>query len=285
MRSLRPLQNGAAALDPRDKDYEHHRLEALWVHQWNNRVNRDLLEAVLQSPEPRARAQAVRVLCYWRDRVPEALALLKRAAADEAPRVRLEAVRACSFFRQWEAADVALTALAKPTDYYLDYCLKETLRQLEQWWKPAIGEGKPLAAANPAGIEFVLSSVASGDLPKLPRTEPVLGAILTRPGLPELDRLAALSELAAQKRTSMAAQLLAHLEPALSSGSQGVDDLARLLTKQSAADLENVRPDVGAAERGESAGCRSRGRTRESDVGRWFDRCPVEGGWLRSPRG
>ena len=28
-------------------------------------------------PEPRARAQAVRVLCYWRDRVPDALALLQ----------------------------------------------------------------------------------------------------------------------------------------------------------------------------------------------------------------
>ena len=54
--------------------------------------------ACSQSPEPRARAQAVRVLCYWRDRVPDALALLKPAAEDENPRVRLEAVRAASFF-------------------------------------------------------------------------------------------------------------------------------------------------------------------------------------------
>ena len=59
-------QNGGRRSTRRDKDYEHHLLEALWVHQWHNRVNRDLLEAVLQSPEPRARAQAVRVLCYWR---------------------------------------------------------------------------------------------------------------------------------------------------------------------------------------------------------------------------
>ncbi len=58
----------------------------------------DLLKRVLRSPEPHARAAATRVLCYWRDRVPEALALLKVQADDENPRVRLEAVRAASFF-------------------------------------------------------------------------------------------------------------------------------------------------------------------------------------------
>src|SRR5437762_3356528 len=82
------------ALDKKDKDYEHNRLEALWVHQWHNVVNLDLLNAVLKSPEPRARAQAVRVLCYWRDRVPGALDMVGKAIQDPAPRVRLEAVRA-----------------------------------------------------------------------------------------------------------------------------------------------------------------------------------------------
>ena len=56
-----------------DPDYEHHLLEALWVHQWHNVVDVDLLQAMLRSPEPRARAAATRVLCYWRDRVPSAL--------------------------------------------------------------------------------------------------------------------------------------------------------------------------------------------------------------------
>jgi mono/diheme cytochrome c family protein len=72
------------------------------------------------------------VLCYWRDRVPEALALLKAQAADEHPRVRLEAVRAASFFRGADlpaAYDVAYTPLTKPSDYYLDYIYQETLRQ------------------------------------------------------------------------------------------------------------------------------------------------------------
>ena len=38
-------------------------------------------------------------LCYWRDRVDDPLGLSKVQAGDEHPRVRLEAVRAASFFR------------------------------------------------------------------------------------------------------------------------------------------------------------------------------------------
>jgi len=69
-------------------------MEALWVHQYQNVVNADLLKRMLKSPDFHARAAATRVLCYWRDRVPGALDLLKTLAADSYPRVRLEAVRA-----------------------------------------------------------------------------------------------------------------------------------------------------------------------------------------------
>jgi mono/diheme cytochrome c family protein/glucose/arabinose dehydrogenase len=125
-------QKWEKALDKKDKDYEHHRLEALWVHQWHNVVNASLLNDVLKSPEPRARAQAVRVLCYWRDRVPQAIDLVGNAIKDPAPRVRLEAVRALSFFNGTDtpkAIEFAkLVSLEK--DYYIDYCFKETMKQL-----------------------------------------------------------------------------------------------------------------------------------------------------------
>src|SRR5437016_2067999 len=65
-----------SAAKPED---QHSLLEALWVYQWHNVVNEPLLRQMLKSPEPRARAQAVRVLCYWRDRVHEPLALLRAA--------------------------------------------------------------------------------------------------------------------------------------------------------------------------------------------------------------
>ena len=54
----------------------------------------ELLKKLLSCSEPRARAAATRVLCYWRDRVDEPLDLLRKQVNDEHPRVRLEAIRA-----------------------------------------------------------------------------------------------------------------------------------------------------------------------------------------------
>ncbi|MSU35942.1 MAG: azurin [Pedosphaera sp.] len=127
-----------ASLNSKDPAYEHHKLEGLWVHQWQNVVDESLLKEMLRSPDHRARAASTRVLCYWRDRVKDPLALLKVQVADSHPRVRLEAVRACSFFTTREAGDIALMALEKEADpnkpdYYIKYCLDETLKQLDKY--------------------------------------------------------------------------------------------------------------------------------------------------------
>ena len=79
-----------------------------------------------------ARAAATRVLCYWRDRIPYALGLLKVQASDEHPRVRLEAARAASFFTTPQAAEVALEVLNHPMDKYLKYTLDETMNTLDR---------------------------------------------------------------------------------------------------------------------------------------------------------
>ena len=106
----------AAGLEKNDPAYEHAMVEALWVHQWMNVVDTKLLENRLKSPDFHTRAAATRVLCYWRDRVPGALELLRTMATDESPRVRLEAVRTCSFFPEAKAAHVALASLKFPAD-------------------------------------------------------------------------------------------------------------------------------------------------------------------------
>ena len=134
------LKKWSTALDKKDKDYEHHMLEALWVHQWHNVVDEDLLKRTLRSPDFHARAAATRVLCYWRDRVKDPLTLLETQAKDESPRVRLEAVRACSFFKTAKAGDVALAVLDKEKDpnkpdYYIKYCLDETMKALDKYMK------------------------------------------------------------------------------------------------------------------------------------------------------
>lgn len=126
------LDKWLAGLKPDDADYEHHRLEALWVRQHHDAVDESLLTDVLGSANPHARAAATRVLCYWRDRVPDPLSLLQQRVNDEHPRVRLEAVRALSFFDNQRALDIAVESLIYDQDEYLEYALKETLATLEE---------------------------------------------------------------------------------------------------------------------------------------------------------
>ena len=60
--------------------------------------------------------------------------LLKVQAGDEHPRVRLEAVRAASFFRGADvpaAQEVALESLLSPSDDYLKFTLDETMKTLD----------------------------------------------------------------------------------------------------------------------------------------------------------
>ncbi|HEX4795619.1 MAG TPA: PVC-type heme-binding CxxCH protein [Humisphaera sp.] len=122
-----------AALDKNDPEYQHHMMEGLWAYQWQNVVNEPLLKQMLKSPDYHARAAATRVLCYWRDRVDKPLDLLRTMVTDDSPRVRLEAVRSCSFFTSGDAGNIALQCLNKPMDPFLEYTLKETSNTLDRF--------------------------------------------------------------------------------------------------------------------------------------------------------
>lgn len=226
-------------LDRTAPEYEHHLMEGLWVHQWQNVVDVPLLRRMLQSPKHEARAAATRVLCYWRDRVPDAMGMLMRLAADPHPRVRLEAVRAASFFKDARAADIALASLQQPTDYYLDYVVRESLRQLEPWWRQAIAEGRPVAANNPAGINYLIGRVSTQELLKLPRTLEVLEALLLRGDAADGERIQALAELATASGKTEVEVLVAAIQKADGSAATG---LARLLTQQSPVQLRQALP-------------------------------------------
>lgn len=226
------LNQWVKKLDAKDPIYEHNLLEALWVCQWQNIVNTNLLLRVLHSSEPGARAAAGRVLGYWRDRVPGALALFKTLADDENPRVRLEAVRGASFFRTADAADAALTALKHPTDYYLDYTLGETIRQLKPWVLKALANGVAIAADNPAGLNYLIRTLDPAELVKLPRTVPALTALVERKDATDSDRLNALSQLAKKAGTDRVAQLFTLFGPQLDTDESAQASFAHLLTWQ-----------------------------------------------------
>ena len=51
--------------DPNKKEDAHHLLEALWLHQQHNVKNPELLQLVLNSPEPHARIAAKTVQHFW----------------------------------------------------------------------------------------------------------------------------------------------------------------------------------------------------------------------------
>jgi glucose/arabinose dehydrogenase/azurin/lysophospholipase L1-like esterase len=236
----------AAALDKNDPNYEHNMMEALWVHQWHNVVDADLLKRMLRSSDPHARAAATRVLCYWHDRIPEALPLLKKQASDESPRVRLEAVRAASFFNSTEAVEAALEVLNFPRDYYIDYTLKETMKQIEPLARKAMAAGKPVAIDNPAGLNYLGATLSTADLLKLPRSPGVMQAILRRPDVVDLTRAEVLKALAESQKKSTTAVLLGSIGLAEKTDPAAAAQLARMLPLQPAPDLETARESLHA---------------------------------------
>jgi putative heme-binding domain-containing protein len=242
------LGKWVASLDKTDAEYEHQLTEALWVHQFHNLVNVDLLQRVLKSPDSHARAAATRVLCYWRDRVPGALERLKSLAADPYPRVRLEAVRAASFFTDPEALEVALISTEHPSDVYLDYTRTETMRALEPHWKKAIAAGRQIKFTSDVGARFFLRSVSTDELLKLPRSRAVDLELLFRKGVRDEFRNGALADLAKRERKSELSVLLESIQAQdAEKGAQDesvVFDLVRLLTSRPAAELAAVRSQL-----------------------------------------
>jgi putative heme-binding domain-containing protein len=242
------LSKWVAALNPSDPDYDHNMLEALWLHQSHNVVDVDLLKSVLILPDFRARAAATRVLCYWRDRVPDALDQFRKLAADEHPRVRLEAVRAASFCTVPEAIEVVLIAESKPADPYISFVRAETKKALDPIVSKAIKDGKKIAFKTPVGARYFLRNVGTDDLLKMtPRTEGIFLELLFRPGVRDEYRREALTGLARLDKKTEARVLMGAIQTRDGEGNTQDEsvafDLLRLLPAPGG-DLSAVRPDL-----------------------------------------
>ena len=220
-------QAWAGQFDPQKTDDQHPLMEALWVHQWHNVVNEPLLRQMLRSPEPRARAAAVRVLCYWRDRVSEPLALLQAAANDPAPRVRLEALRSLSFFNGDEALEVVYQTQDYGSDYYLDYVFNETLRQVHP------SSTNIFLPKSPRALARVIDRLSNPELLAAPTVEAILYERLVRKGLDVNARNDALGQLAKAHQSDRVTEIIAclrRLDATPSPSAVSVSDLGLLLT-------------------------------------------------------
>lgn len=234
-----------AGLDEKSKDHEHHLLEALWLHQSHNSPDAALLKKVLAAKDFRARAAATRVACYWRDKLPDSLDLLRTMAADPAPRVRLEAVRAASFFKVAEALEIVLVAKDKGSDRYIDFVESETMRTLDPYVKKAIADKRKIAFKTPAGARYFLRTVSTEDLLKMDRNHGVYLELLFRPGVRDENRREAVAGLAKLEKKEelplLVEAIRLHDEDAKSEDSSVAFDLARLITGRPAEELAKVR--------------------------------------------
>lgn len=249
---LPALETWLAALDQSDPDYEHHRLEALWIHQRFSTVNRDLLEKVLTSPEPRARAAATRCIRYWRYYLPdkETLRLLERSMEDEFPRVRLEAIVTLSYMTSLDAVRIALKALDRPTDYYIDYALNETIDTLTDYWKPGLKQGALAADLSPEALTYLVSRVSVSELAEFFRNEAVYMAFLERPNSTAERRKEGLMGLAAIHKTQPVEELFAAMQR-VAAGDSGeaayvLGELGELLARQPQEALHKRRDEIAA---------------------------------------
>jgi putative heme-binding domain-containing protein len=225
--------------DPKDADHEHHLLEALWTYQSLDVVEPKLLAALLNAKDHHARAATVRVAGYWHERLPNVLELLAPRAADDHPQVRLETVRALALVPSPRSAEIALTALDRPVDKFLDYALWLTARELEPHWLPALQNGTLTFGGNARQLVFALqatnskaaltplldllkSGKVSGD-----REEAVLSLVAVLGGPPELGMV--FDRTLASKESGRQATLLAALEQATRQrGVRPAGDLARI---------------------------------------------------------
>ena len=153
------------SIDGNTLDAEHLKLEALWTYQSLDVIEPELLGRLLRSDDARARAAAVRVVAHWHGRLSDPVALLAERVADDHPRVRLEAVRALGKIPEARSAEVAMRALDRPVDRFLDYALWMTARDLQASWLPAATAGAA-HFGNPAHLVFALQAVGSTDVVK-----------------------------------------------------------------------------------------------------------------------
>lgn len=125
-----------------------------------------LLNQLLNAKDARVRAYGARVAGAWADRLPDALVLLGKSIRDEHPRVRLESVVATSHVAKPEAVEVAVQALEKPRDKFIDYALTQVVKSLKPQFMPVLASLKFNGKADQSAfVQKIASSVATAEHP------------------------------------------------------------------------------------------------------------------------
>ncbi|MBI1323511.1 c-type cytochrome [bacterium] len=160
---LPALADWTKSITGEDAAADRQRLESLWMYVAFDEPELPLLDKVLKAKTPEVRAAGCRVVSHWQDRVPNALDLMKIAAGDAFPRVRLEAARTLGTIGTPAATVAALTTLKPGTDTFLDYGVYLTARETASKWVPAWAKGE-FEFDSVDSTLFAASSAESGDV-------------------------------------------------------------------------------------------------------------------------
>src|SRR5207249_6752468 len=106
------------------------------------------------------------------------LAALEKLVRDDSPRVRLEALRALAKIPSAKSAELALSALDRPMDSFLDYALWLTINDLADPWIAAIKSSEWKVEGHEKQLEFGLKAIEPE------KASMVLGQLLQNKPLP-----------------------------------------------------------------------------------------------------
>ncbi|MBI4622110.1 MAG: hypothetical protein HY736_02675 [Verrucomicrobia bacterium] len=118
------LDTWVAHLDPKDSDFRHHQIEAIWTYRTVGAVNAALLRDVLSCDSHLARSAATKQLRYWSDELGDGTEQLRQRANDENSLVRMEAVIAASYLGTREALEAVVGVLDRPAGRHLKYAIR-----------------------------------------------------------------------------------------------------------------------------------------------------------------
>jgi len=221
------------ALQADDPDRERLLVEHLWLHQSMGEPNVDLLNQVLQSDEPLARAAAVRVLRWWLQDIDDPFTPLQTAALDGDARVRTEVIYALGFLLDARSLEILSLAMRQPVDDDSKGTLHRTVTALKNFGEVG-GEGTEA---------YRLTRMTDAQLSEEPLDHFVAIELMRRGSLPVEKRRAAAQWISQQSGRPVAAEVLA-TATTLKHDDPGLEPLLSLFLEEDAEPLQGMRREL-----------------------------------------
>ena len=170
----------AADITPKDAEILRLIFQTLHIFEWLDAPEPELLELVLNQGESAMSVYAAGVIVRWTEigdrnaaawhvagnkiepenkfTATQAHQILTELATDPSPRTRMTAVVALGNIPSPDSVLLALTALDKPTDRFIEKALQQMIIALKPHWKKALEDDAWLAKVKPAHFAYLVKT-------------------------------------------------------------------------------------------------------------------------------